>query len=313
MKRKKESILLVLILAGLTAYLVFQQTERIHYSLPELPWIDKQDVSRITIRKGDVEFSLEREGDRWRILPEGYTADRSAVDRMLETLEGLRLTAMASATDNYPLYDLDVGRRVEVAAFKGDDLLVSLGVGKAAPSQRHTFVKLAGHTGIYHAEKNFRSVFDKDLPALRDKQVLRIDEEVSEILLTSGERSLHILWAPASEEVGQDPQEEALLQGTGRWETLEGKPVKGREVDALVRTLSHMSCEAYMDGEKESLGEPSFSVLLKGSKDYVFSLYETLDNKVVATSSESAHPFLIPDWRANSIRKDLNDLLEEKD
>jgi uncharacterized lipoprotein YmbA len=318
MKRKKETILLVLAIAALSAYLVYQKMEKPRYNLPEFPKIDKDMVTGITIQKGDSVLTLQRDGDRWRILPEGYTADASAVDRMLEIIESLRLTAMASASENYSRYDLNDAERIQVAAFEGEDLLVSVSVGKAAPSHRHTFVKLTDDKRIYHAEKNFRSHFDKDVSALRDRQVLKIDEQVSEIILTTGEQSLHILRAKAPVEVSPDQGQtegkgEDLPEGAPGWETLEGKPVLEKEVDAIVKTLSNMKCEDYLEGEKEDLGEPSYSVSLKGSRSYEFSLYDARDNKFAATSSENDYPFLISEWKAKRIKKDLSDLVEKKE
>ena len=174
---------------------------------------------------------MKRDGDRWRILPEGYPVDGAAMDRMLDTISGLRLTAMASASENYAVYGLQEGECVQVTAFKGEDLLLSIGIGKAAPSHRHTFVKLTDDSRVYHAEKNFRSSFDKEPSALRDKQVMKIDEEVSEIILTAGKKTLHVLRATAHAEV--DPDQAQAEEAAPHWETLEGKPVQEKEIDSL--------------------------------------------------------------------------------
>ena len=319
MKRKIETILLVLVIAALTAYLILQKTGKSHYRLPELPRIDKGEITRITIEKGGSEFTLERDGDRWRILPGGYGADGGAVHSMLETLAGLRLTAMASTSESYAPYGLQEDERVEVRAFKGDDLLLSMDIGKAAPSHRHTFVKLAGDGRIYHAEKYFRSFFDEDPSALREKQVLKIDEEVSEIILTAvGKKSLHLFRTTAA--AGGNPDQAQAASGGGegaqeglRWESSDGKPVKEKEIDGLVKTLSNLKCDGYAEGKKEDLRDPTFSVSMKGTRNYELSLYGERDGKVVATSSESEDPFLLSDWKAKRIRKGPGELIEKKD
>ncbi len=317
MDRKKETILLVLIIGALAAYLVFRRTGEIHYQLPKPPAIGKEDVTRITIEKGGATITLKRDGDRWRILPEGYRADEAAVKRMLEIICGLRLTAMASESANYAVYDLDDAHRVEVSAFKGDRLLLKLDVGKAAPSHRHTFVKLRDDKHIYHAEKNFRSYFDKDVSALRDKQVLKIDEEISEVILTAGKESLHVRRGAAPAEVNPhqasaEAGEEAPDQKAPRWETVDGKPVSGKEMDDLVKTLSDLKCDDYIKETKKDAGNPTFSADLKAGRNYEFFLYGEREGKTVAGSSESDDLFLIPDWKAKRIRKNFKDLLEKK-
>ncbi len=312
MKRRTETILLVLAIAALTAYLAWKKTEDTRYRLPEVPRIAKEDITRLRIQKGDSELALKRDGDRWRILPEEYLVDGAAMDRMLEAIGGVRLTALASSSENYAVYDLDEGERIQVAAFKGEELLLSIGVGKAAPSHRHTFVKLTDDSRVYHAEKNLRSSFDKDVSNLRDKQVLKIDEEISEIILTSGGKSLHVLraTAPAEQEAAG---EEAMEEGVLGWETLEGKKVDEKEVDGLVKTLSNLKCDGYLEEEKGALADPTFSVSLKGGKNYELSLFDDRDGKTAATSSENDHPFLISEWKAKRIRKDLGDLVKTED
>ena len=61
---------------------------------------------------------------------------------------------------------------------------------------------------------------------------MKIDEEVSEIILTAGKKNLHVLrvMAHAEEDPDQAQAEEA---GRPHWETLEGKPVQEKEVDSL--------------------------------------------------------------------------------
>lgn len=317
MKRQIEIILLVLVIAVLSAYLILQRTDRTGEGLPEFPKIEEEEFTRLTIRKGGSELTLKKDGERWRILPEGYPADGKAVDRMLETLGSLRLTAVASTSENDSVYDLDEEASLQVTAYKGEDPLIRIGVGKAAPTYRHTFVKLTDDPRVYHAEKNFRNHFDKEVSALRDKEVLRIDEEVSEIILTEGgQKSLHILRAtapveadPSGEEAGRAGRE----QEDRRWETLEGRPLKDKEIDNLVKTLSNLQCDGFLEESGGGLGVPAFSVSLKGSRNYELFLYEEREGKTVATSSGSEHPFLLSEWKSRKVRKSPGDLLQKED
>ena len=60
-------------------------------------------------------------------------------------------------------------------------------------------------------------------------------------------------------------------------------------------------------------GIPPSLVSLKGTKNYELSLYGERDGKTVATSSENEDPFLIADWNAKRIRKDLDELVATED
>lgn len=318
MERKTETVVLILIIAALTAYLVLKKKEKTHYRLPELPGFAKEDVTRLTIRKGGLEIVLKRDGDRWRILPEGYPVDETAMDRMLDTIVNLRLTAVASSSENYAVYDLQEGERLDVSAFKGKDLLLSISIGKTAPSHRHTFVKLAQDSRVYHAEKNFRSYFDKEAGVLRDKQVLKIDEEISEVILTADGKDLHIVKTAAREAGDGNPEkgdagEEQAGEDTLKWGTPDGKRVQEKEIDGLVKTVSNLKCESFLKEKKSDLGDPSFEVSLKGTGNYELALYGEREGKTVAASSQNDDPFLIPDWKAKRIRKDLDELVEKSD
>ena len=311
MKRKKETFVLLLIIAALSLYLFYRKEDKTHYQLPELTGIDTGEITRLTIQKGDLEHTLQQENDQWVILPQGYPADTAPIEKMLEMIEGLSLTALASEAGNDSIFDLDEAQRIRVAVFKGDDLLREVDIGKTAPSQRHTFVKLKDDKRIYHAEENFRNPFDKDLQALRDKQVMKIDQEVSEVLLESGDNSLLILRAaepvpePVEVEEGQSAPE------TLTWQTDEGKNVKEKEIDSLVKTLSNLKCDGYVEEKnKEDYMKPSFKVTLKGLQDHTLELYEKQDGKFVCISSENDYPFLIPEWKAKKIQLDLDTLIE---
>jgi hypothetical protein len=53
------------------------------------------------------------------------------------------------------------------------------------------------------------------------------------------------------------------------------------------------------------------TVLLKGVQPYSVSLFEKDANQYIAVSSESGYPFLLPEWKAKRIMKDLDSLTEE--
>ncbi len=317
MQAKREYVILFFIIAALSLYLFMKKTDKTHYSLPEVPSISKEEITRVNIKKGDSEILLQQEGDSWLVLPQKYPAAANEVDKMVETLADLSLTALVSESKNYLIYELDEEKKISVQAFQGDDLVRSLDIGKSAPSRGHTFVKLADDDRVYHAAENFRDRFDKDIAALRDKQVLKIEDRdsITEMILASTTESLHIVRAPvpADVDLNKDPDKdgEAPPPELPKWQTAEGKQIKEEdEIDTLVTTLSDLKCDQFIeDANKEDFKEPAFVVSLKGIQDYEFSLHEKQEEKYIATSSGSEYPFLIPEWRANKIKLELGDLV----
>ncbi len=315
---KKEYIILVLVIALLSVYIYFQKTDKTHYTLPDIAKIDIEDITGLNVKKGEQELVLQREEDQWLILPEKYQADNEAVKKMLDIISAPILTAMASESKNYSIYELGEEKGIKATIFKGDTVLRKLEIGKTASSYRHTFVKLEDDSRIYHAEQNFRGHFDKNIPELRDRQVMKIEEDVSEIILTSGEKNFHITRGATPVDVNltndsaEKDKEAPPPPESPKWMTKDGRAVKEKEIDTLIKTLSALKCDEFLEGKKkEDYQTPSFTVSLKGAKNYEFFLYDKQNTKFIGASSENNYPFLISEWTAKKISLDLDDLLED--
>ena len=123
---------------------------------------------------------------------------RPRVNGMLESIGGLTLTAVASEAGGEGIYELDEESRLVVEAADGEQAVRTIYVGKGAPSHRHTYVKLTDDGPIYHAREMLRSKFEKEVDQLRDKQVLEINDDISEITLTEGGETIHLVRSEAS-------------------------------------------------------------------------------------------------------------------
>lgn len=315
MKYKKEYAILLFIIAVLVYYISFQRRDVTHYELPEIGGIRNADISKIRITKNNAETVLIREGDAWRVGPERYPAGGSAVEKIIERITGLKLTAMVSESKNYPLYELDKEHEITVEAFRGDELLLALSVGKPASSYRHTFVLLGDDPRVYHAEGNLRNEFDKTVHDLRDKQVMNISDDIMEITLTKGDETVTVVkeTAPVSVDVTVKEDGEPENAAPAGWIIPGGKPVMQQAVDELISTISHLECDAFIENKsKADYTSPAFTVTLRGSTGtYSLSFYEKKDNQYAAVSSQNDYPFLLSEWKAGRIMKDPGSLTEK--
>lgn len=316
MKGKKEFAILFFIIAVLAFYIFSEKGEKTHYSLPAVEKIVTGDISKVSVKKKDAEINLEKVDDKWRVGAENFPADNSQVEKMLEEITGLTLTVLASETGEYAIYELDEKNRIEVEVYKGDSRLRKVVIGKPASSYRHTFVMLDDDNRVFHAAGNFRAVFDKGVSDIRDKKVMVFHDEITEVTLKKNKEKITVVKTsvpvPADvtkkQEEGQEPEEAAPT-----WTTTDGKPAKKEEVDGLISALSDLLCDNFIeDRQKEDFTLPIYTATLKGTKIYSISLFEKRDNQYPAVSSESDYPFLISEWKAKQIMKDLKGLLEEK-
>jgi len=315
---KKEYIILAVLLVVLSGYLMTRNSESTHYELPVIGEIEEDAISRLDVSGSDASFSLVRDNDMWRLDPQKYPADDTKVEEMVRAIAELKLTALASESKNYTIYELEDDKRIEVAAYGGDGVLRKFSIGKAADSRRHTFVMLDGDHRVFHAQGNIRGKFTRQASELRDKQVLKIDEEITAVTLTGDTGEIALLrtsepFQVGMTEEGEGEPEEATEVLEPRWSTDDGKPAVEREVEAIIRTLSNLRCNEFIeDREKAEFDSPSYTVTLRGVQTYTLSLFEKVDNRHEAISSACDYPFLIPESLAKRIMKERSKLLEEE-
>jgi len=305
---KKEYLILVVIIAALGMYLLLKKTDKTHYQLPELPELEMADLDMITIVKKDGTLKIKKRGDRWVIGEKAYPADERKMKELVQQIAGLKLITLASESKNYSIYDLDDENKITVKGFKGDKLLRGFEVGKAAPSYSHTFVRLLNDYRVYHAEKNFRYLFDLDMDQLRDKSVMKFSfDEIRSLTLESEGKSLTIV-RTETDEKGKDGRKKRAYR------TSDGKKADTLEVEEIIRTMSDLRCERYIEGkEKKDFTDPVYTVTAEGNRRYTISFYrkEKEDSSYPAVSSENDYPFLIQSWEAERIMKKFKDLVVE--
>ena len=114
MKLKKEFAILFFIMAVLAFYIFSEKGDKTHYELPAVSGIQTGDVTKITVRRQGSEITLIREGDKWLVGENRYPADTAIVDAMLKDISELELTALASESKNYTIYELDEKKKISI-------------------------------------------------------------------------------------------------------------------------------------------------------------------------------------------------------
>ncbi|MGD8990807.1 MAG: DUF4340 domain-containing protein [Desulfobacterales bacterium] len=320
MKIKKEYIILLVIIIGLSVYLATRSTDRTHYQLPELGGLDRNKISKIEISKAGDTILLKKRDNQWYLEPKGYLADRSKIDSMLAVFETLSLAALVSESKNYQRYDLHPTKRITARAWQEDALMRDLDIGKAAPSFRHTFVKLADDSRVYHASDNFRSQFEQTADGLRDRAVLSFKSgDIQAVQITKDLKSIELLR-------NEVPVEPTALQPEGpetpqpadvkfEWQDRKGKKVNDQKLNRLLTSLGSLKCSGYIDDRnKDSFTEPIYTVKLNGAQEHRLDIFAKLEKDAEAypaISSGSGYPFLLSDSQAQQLMKDPTEFLQK--
>jgi hypothetical protein len=318
MKLKKEYIFIVLAIVLLVGYLSVRETDRAEYRLPVIAKVAAADINRIEIARQEGSVVLEKKDTKWQIQPQDYPADSGKMTAMLDDLEKLSLTALVSESRSWSRYDLEPDKAIRVKAWAGDGLKRDIQIGKPAPTFQHTFVRVGDAPEVYHAQQNLKPAFDQTADKLRDKTVLAFGlEEVTEIAITREGKQTVIRKSetapppaapsPAPAE-GAPPADTTAKPAKVQWLTDQGKPADLSKINRLLSSLSHLSCESYLEGKSISdLSNPISSIVIKGKKDYTLTLYAKTEKDATgypASSSETGSVFTLPDRQAEPLIAD---------
>lgn len=320
MKIKKEYIILVLIIIGLSVYLYTRSSDRTLYELPEIPKVVKKEITRLQITKGESEIALNKKDEQWYIAPAEYPTDANKIKDMLNALENFTLTAMVSESKNYHRYDLTQDQRINIKAWQGQDLKIDIDVGKTASSFRHTFVKPSGDERVFHAQGNLTNNFDVTTDDLRDKTVLALKpEDIQQIKISKEQQSLAFTRTTVPVEVKtstSEKKEENPPQSdpVPAWQADSGQPVNESALTQLLTAVAKLRCEQFInDRKKEDFTSPLFKLQLKGAQEHELSIFaktEENDPNYPAVSSDSDYAFMLSGSQVNRIMKDPSAFLQ---
>jgi len=310
MKSRKEYIVLAVVVIVLILYLFLRHSDRTRYELPEINSLDKAEISRIAINTPDEEIRLEKQEDRWVLMPQGHPADDQKMNKMLDTLDDLALTALVSESESYSRYQLADDEKILVKAWSNEQLVRALAIGKAAPSHRHTFVKLGDDPNVYHARNNFRSRFNQSAARLRDKTVMRFKAaDIKKIEIRQADkrrlisRSRHP--GPSDEVSDTGSEDKALL-----WQDADGNTVAAADVEELLDNLSDLQCREFIaEDRKSEFTDPIYNITLSGKKDHTLSIFASpteADETYPATSAQTQTPFYLSAHLANTIMEAID-------
>jgi hypothetical protein len=329
MKLKKEYLILLLIIAALSAYLLMHSRNQTHYELPRPAQADSQQIDRLVITKNGQGFELNKKDEQWTVGPKAYAADSVKVKNMVKAAVDLTITDLISESGSYERYDLTDDKKIDVQAFAGGKMVRNFSVGKAAPTFQHTFVRLADNPKIYNARGQLNHTFDHTVSNLRDLTVLSFDKEAAtEMVIEKGSQTLTLTKKEIQpEEKAQSSDEEeaeetkdadAQPQPQPQWQGPDGKPADQSTVQRMVADLSNLKCTAFMEDDaakqfKEKA--PRWTLTLKaGEKNHSLSVFDNPDSEateIPALSSVGPYAFTISKSREENIDKAIDKLLNQ--
>jgi hypothetical protein len=316
MKTKLEIVVLAAIVVAIGLYLALREGDRTHYSLPTLPSVGADKISKIQIEGPQGSLTLEKRDTRWRIVPEDYPADPEKVDRVLEAVGDLTLTALVSETESYGRYELDDARKVSLRAWDGDRLVREVDIGKAAGTFQHTHVKLPGDPNVYHARGDFRMTVDKPMADFRDPSVMTFDAGAAtsvQIQTAGGELRFDAkAETPEGREAGGDAESGEETPPAKVWSAPDGPAADAESLEAIVDFMAGLKADGFLEADPGKDGEePAYRITVTaGEKTHTLSVYDAGEEagSFPATASDSPYPFELSRFDGDDLRNHVDTL-----
>jgi len=315
---KKEYIILIILIIGLSAYLGLKKDNQVHYELPKIPQVDTARIDRMEISKADRLVVLNKGEKGWTVTDKNFPANPDDIELILGSLKKIKLSALVSEAKDLRRYELDDTHAVKIKALAGKEVVRSLVIGKTAPSHNHTFIYLDNKDQtVYQANGNFKSQFDKAADDLRDKKVLGFDpDSIKKITLEKQGETVTLVKAPAPEKPDQEKNKdknkdkkdlttEKTAPKETIWKNESGSVADQKTISDLLSSLSELECQAFMDDDKAARLkeiEPSCKISLENDKTFVLNLFNKNDDQdMEGSSSYTPYAFTLTSYKAEDI------------
>ena len=316
MKFKKEYIVLLLVIIGLSLYLAMRSRDRTHFELPQVATVDSKTIDRIVLKKGDSTIELIKKDDSWFVGPKAYPADGTKARNLVNAAADLKISALVSESGNYDRYDLSDDKKVNVRAFAGSDERRNFDVGRGAPTNQHSFVRLGQDPRVYHARGRIHDTFDVTVDELRDETVLAFEkDDIVSVHIEKGAQQVTLVKIETPAGQNPDNPQPAQADTQAQWQDSQGNTVDQSAVTRLLGDFALLKCSDYMQDDarpalKDALWTVEFKTADKTHRVSVFAMQSDDALEYPAVSSYSEYAFFLTKSKVENDQKQLDKLLE---
>ena len=258
--RFRTTILLLLVLAGLGAYVYLVEYPRAEEEAKKKTLFEfkADDATQLTLDYGDHKIVLKKSGNDWRISePIDAAADATSVKNLVNAIAECEVKRdLKDASTDLSTYGLDKPF-VTITVKLGDKELPAFMVGKNTPIGFSTYLQRADDKKVQLTASAFRSGMDKKVKDLRDKTIIDFaDSDVQQVDMSGAGTQLQ------------------LVQKDDKWsiEQPAAYAADGSTVRSFLSTLRSMRATDFPDDRPSDVGaygldNPRLKITLRLGKD----------------------------------------------
>lgn len=308
--RFRTTLVLLLVLAGLGAYLYWWEMPRSEQEAKAKRLYDfkAEDVTEVLLKYQDREVVLRKVGEHWRLIqPVDAAADELTVKNLINAIAECEVKRELEDTPNdLAPFGLDQPF-VSVTVKLKDRELPAVAVGKNAPVGFSTYVRKADTGKVLLVSSSFRAGMDKQVKDLRDKAILNFaDDDVQRFALVRPGETITVA----------RKEDQWVIEQPATF------PADGATVRSLLSTLRTMRAVDFPTDQPADLGrygldQPRLKVVLFLGKDQaekqVWFGSENPDKKTEIYVQTSAIPtvYAVSDWVWRDVNKTVTDLRDK--
>ena len=259
------------------------------------------DPDKLTIENASAVIELAKSDDGWTVGERRYKADTNTVDALVNAVKNIRILDTVAQAGNDTIderYEIDKANAIVIKAYKGNELVRTLTIGKASSTGSQSYLTLDGKKDIYLVSGTLHDTFKKDVAALRSKSVYTVDSsDLTAVSESMGSTVLSIVksgdpaaWTATGSTAGVDAEKAA------NW----------------AASLTRLNADSWLDDDfvLPPVSE-SVTVITAGGKAITVSVYKEGDGddaKYYGTCSETPYKFALSLYSAGKYLKTAADI-----
>ncbi len=308
--RFRNTLVLLLILAGLGGYLYFVDAprQRSAADAQQLVQASADQIDRITLARGDQALEIERREDEWHLVrPVRARADDTAVRTLVNAVADAKVQQELGPLEGDPARFGLAEPEVEITIDGPEIEAATVRLGKAAPVGNTAYVQRADGDAILLVLAAFRSQVDKGVDDLRDRSLVDLDDDQPAwIEIAKGERKVRFERDEASD----------------GWRLVQPEEFAGDDaaIDTYLSSLRSLRAASFVaeespDLEPYGLDSPRLHVAFGGSEGPLGELSiggEKSATEFYAKLGGSPTVYTIHDWAYRNLDKSARDLRDKR-
>ena len=259
------------------------------------------DPDKLTIENASTLIELAKSDDGWTVGERRYKADTNGADALVDAVKNIRVLDTVAQAGNDAVderYEIDKANAIVVKAYKGNELVRTLTIGKTSSTGSQSYLTLDDKKDIYLVSGTLHDTFKKDVAALRSKSVYTVDSsDLTAVSESTGSTVLSIVKSG-------DPAAWTASGGAAS--------VDAEKAASWAASLAALNADSWLDDDFVLPdASESVTVITAGGKAITVSVYKEGDGeeaKYYGTCSETPYKFALSRYSAGKYLKTAADI-----